>query len=83
MAEIYPAQGKEKEVAQRLLALADNPFDVRTSMDNGLAFIVGEELYAKYLAVDEVVETEPALSEDAQRRRPGRPRKAQPVKEGD
>lgn len=82
MAEIYPAHGKEKEVAQRLLALADDPMVVRTSYDNGLAFIVPDDLYAKYLAVDAVVEPEP-VSEDAQRRRPGRPRKAQPVKEGD
>jgi hypothetical protein len=82
MAEIYPAYGKEKEVAQRLLALADNVMDVRTSYDNGLAFIVPEDLYAKYLAVDAVVEPEP-VSEETQRRRPGRPRKVVPPKEGD
>lgn len=84
MAEIYPKHGQEKQVAQRLLALADNPMDVRTSYDNGLAFIVPEALYAKYLSVDEVVEPEP-VSEDVQRRRPGRPRKAvpAPAKEGD
>lgn len=81
MAEIYPKHGEEKQVAQRLLALADNVRDVKTSMDNGLAFIVPEYLYTKYLAVDEVVADEP--SEDTLRRRPGRPRKAQPVKEGD
>jgi len=82
MAEIYPAHGKEKEIAQRLLALADDPMVVRTSYDNGLAFIVPEDLYAKYLAVDAVVESEPA-SEEVQRRRPGRPRKVVPPKEGD
>lgn len=84
MAEIYPAHGQEKQTAQRLLALADNVNDVRTSMDNGLAFIVPEELYAKYLAVDAVVDEEPP-SEDTIRRRPGRPRKVvpAPAKEGD
>lgn len=84
MAEIYPKYGTEKEVAQRLLALADDPMQVRTSMDNGLAFIVPEDLYRKFLATDEVVEEEQP-SEDVQRRRPGRPRKAAPVpaKEGD
>lgn len=82
MAEIYPKHGEEKQVAQRLLALADDPMVVRTSYDNGLAFIVPEDLYAKYLAVDAVVD-EPEPSEETQRRRPGRPRKAQPVKEGD
>lgn len=82
MAEIYPKHGDEKRIAQRLLALADSPMDVRTSYDNGLAFIVPEDLYEKYLAVDAVVE-EAEPSEDVQRRRPGRPRKAQPAKEGD
>lgn len=82
MAEIYPAHGEEKKVAQRLLALADDVMQVRTSYDNGLAFIVPDDLYAKYLAVDEVVQESP-VSEETARRRPGRPRKAQPVKEGD
>lgn len=81
MAEIYPKHGEEKQVAQRLLALADNVNDVKTSMDNGLAFIVPEDLYQRYLDVDEVVEAEP--TEEMRRRRPGRPRKAVPVKEGD
>lgn len=83
MAEIYPKYGDEKRIAQRLLALADDPMQVRTSYDNGLAFIVPEELYAKYLAVDAVVDEQPEPDPDAQRRRPGRPRKAQPAKEGD
>lgn len=82
MAEIYPKYGQEKEVAQRLLALADDVMQVRTSYDNGLAFIVPEDLYAKYLAVDAVVD-EPEPSEEVQRRRPGRPRKVVPAKEGD
>lgn len=82
MAEIYPKHGEEKLIAQRLLALADNVMDVKTSYDNGLAFIVPEDLYDKYLAVDAVAD-EPEPSEEVQRRRPGRPRKAQPAKEGD
>lgn len=85
MAVIFPKHGEEAKVAQRLLALADNVHDVKTNTDSGLAFVVPEDLYEKYLAVDEVVEAEPqsAESDELVRRRPGRPRKAQPAKEGD
>lgn len=84
MAVIFPKHGEEAKVAQRLLALADNVHDVKTNTDSGLAFIVPDDLYEKYLAVDEVVEDEtPAASDELVRRRPGRPRKAQPAKEGD
>jgi hypothetical protein len=82
MAVIYPKFGQEKQIAQRLLALADNVWDVKTSTDNGFAFVVPEDLYEKYLAVDEVEESEP-VSDDQIKRRPGRPRKAVAAKEGD
>lgn len=84
MAVIFPKHGEEAKVAQRLLALADNVHDVKTNTDSGLAFIVPDDLYEKYLAVDEVAEEPiPANSDELVRRRPGRPRKAQPAKEGD
>lgn len=86
MAVIFPKYGQEKEVAQRLLALADNVFDVKTNSDNGLAFIVPEDLYQRYLAVDEVKEDEVGHTDpDQVKRRPGRPRKVLPEtpKEGD
>lgn len=85
MAVIYPKHGDEAKTAQRLLALADNVHDVKTNTDSGLAFIVPDELYEKYLAVDEAIEAEPEqpASDELVRRRPGRPRKIQPAKEGD
>ncbi len=83
MAVIFPKHGEEARVAQRLLALADNVHDVKTNTDSGLAFVVPDDLYERYLAVDEVVDEEPAASDELVRRRPGRPRKIQPAKEGD
>jgi hypothetical protein len=86
MAVVYPKYGEEAKVAQRLLALADNVQDVKTSTDNGLAFLVPEDLYERYLAVDAVVEDEAVPTDpDQVKRRPGRPRKVVPAapKEGD
>lgn len=86
MAVIYPKYGEESKIAQRLLALADNVNDVRTSTDAGLAFVVPEALYERYLAVDSVVEDAPVQTDPEQvKRRPGRPRKVLPEtpKEGD
>lgn len=82
MAVIVPKHGEEKQVAQRLLALTDNVFDVKTTTDNGLAFIVPEELYLKYLQVDEILDEEP-VDPDQVKRRPGRPRKVAVPKEGE
>lgn len=86
MAVIFPKFGEEKQVAQRLLALADNVFDVKTSTDNGLAFLVPEDLYERYLAVDSVIGEDDTPGDPEQvKRRPGRPRKVlpEPPKEGD
>lgn len=83
MAVIFPKQGQEKEVAQRLLALANDVNDVRTSMDEGLAFVVPDYLYQLYLNPTAPEDVASPLSEDQTRRRPGRPRKALPPKEGD
>ena len=82
---VYPKPGDEASVARTLLAMADDPSHVRTSTDNGLAFIVPEYLMDRYvnggIGVEE--EAEPVVSEEVQRRRPGRPRKIVPPKEGD
>jgi len=75
MAVIFPPYGKAPEIARTLLALADDVNDVRTNTDNGLAFVVGEELYERYLASFEVPDETPADVEQA-KRRPGRPRKS-------
>lgn len=88
MAIIYPRSGAERDVAIALLAMSDNPRDVQTNSDSGLAFVVPEYLYERYLNggvgpqetdPDENTPVAPELA----RRRPGRPRRAQPVKEGD
>lgn len=85
MAVVYPIPGREKETAQALLALADDPMVVRTSYEDRLAFVVPQELYERYINQDvRAPKEEPAaLSEDQVRRRPGRPRKTAPAKEGD
>lgn len=69
--EIVPAPGAEAEVAAALLAIARSPYEVQTSTDNGLTFVVPNyvaELYA------ESVQAPPNDNQDVPRRR-GRPRK--------
>lgn len=82
MAVIYAKYGQEATIARTLLALADDPADVRTNTDVGLAFVVSEELYERYLASFEVKPETPADVEQA-RRRPGRPRKSVPAAENE
>lgn len=82
MAMIFPKHGQEAAIASLLLSLADNPRDVATNSDSGLAFVVPDYLYQKYLSGG--VKDEPEqVTEEIVRRRPGRPRKVQPAKEGD
>lgn len=85
MAVIYPRHGEEASIARTLLAMADDAMDVKTNTDNGLAFIVPDYLHDRYVngGIGEEDDPAPALSEEVQRRRPGRPRKIQPPKEGD
>ena len=85
MAVIYPRHGEEGSVARTLLAMCDNVNDVRTNTDNGLVFVVPDYLYDRYVngGIGEEEEAEPVVSEEVQRRRPGRPRKVVPPKEGD
>lgn len=85
MAVVYPKPGDEGSVARTLLAMADDVQDVRTNTDNGFVFVVPDYLYDRYIngGTGEEEEAEPVVSEEVQRRRPGRPRKVQPPKEGD
>ena len=80
MAVIFPAYGKQGDIARTLLALADDPADVKTNTDNGFAFLVSEELYERYLnSLEPKQETPADVQKEA--RRPGRPRKAAPAAE--
>lgn len=85
MAVIFPKHGEEASIARTLLAMADDVNDVRTNTDNGLSFVVPDYLYERYVngGIGAEEEAEPVVSEEVQRRRPGRPRKAVPPKEGD
>lgn len=76
MAVVKPAMGKEKETAQLLLALANDPREVGTETNDGFAYVVPDWLHDKYV---EFLESEkvPRVSvadPTAERRRPGRPR---------
>lgn len=85
MAVIFPRHGEEASVARTLLAMADDVSDVRTNTDNGLSFVVPDYLHERYVngGIGAEEEVEPVVSEEVQRRRPGRPRKVVPPKEGD
>jgi hypothetical protein len=81
---VYPKPGEEAIVARQLLALADDVQHVRTSTDDGFAFLVPEYLLDRYVAAQADEDEQPTeVTPEQQRRRPGRPRKAQPVSEGD
>lgn len=47
---IYPGPGEEQRVARALLDLADSPYDVQTTVDDGLAFVVPLDLAARFEA---------------------------------
>ena len=85
MAVIYPKHGKEAETARTLLAMADDVQDVRTNTDNGFSFVVPDYLYERFVnGGTGTQESEPdEESPEIPRRRPGRPRKVVPAKEGD
>ena len=85
MAVIVPKHGEEASVARTLLAMADDVAHVLTNTDNGLVFVVPDYLHDRYVNGGTGKEEPPEapLSEEAQRRRPGRPRKVVPPKEGD
>jgi hypothetical protein len=89
MALVTPPQGEDPGVvAAVLLDLADDPSDVRTTMDGplGLAFVVPDplaqkwteiEVKAKNLKLEDEEEDHPA------KRGPGRPRKDIAASEGE
>lgn len=70
---LYPEAGTFAEVANKLLSVADRPRDVRTDASGpvALALVVSQELYQRYLALDEA----PSSPEEPKKRGPGRPRK--------
>jgi hypothetical protein len=74
MATVSPRIGKEKEVAQMLLALASDPRDVQTNTDDGFVFVIPEDVYQLYLDLTTDPDPGPQAGDQA-KRRPGRPRK--------
>lgn len=59
---IIPGDGESAaQVARDLLSLADSPYDVRTSTDDGLMFVVPEKLAEAYSVLHaEVRQEQPA-----------------------
>lgn len=69
---ITPEPGRQKEIGQQLLALADHPSQVQWVTYPETGFQIPLELFAKFDANGD----EPAaVEEDTPRRRRGRPRK--------
>lgn len=69
MAIVVPAPGELTAVAQRLLALADHPRDVRTT-GNGLEFDVPDELADRYHGTSS---SNPSVTTDEPDPAPARP----------
>lgn len=55
MGVIVPRKGEAKQVAKRLLELADDPNEVATTMDgpDGISFVVSDSLYQQYVGGDQ------------------------------
>lgn len=62
------------QVAADLLSLTDNPFEVQTNTDDGLSFIVPDELALKYMQVGAEITVDGGGTDQAPKRR-GRARK--------
>lgn len=78
MAVVTPPQGEDPGVvAAVLLDLADDPSDVKTTMDGplGLAFIVPDELAEKWAGIEAKAKSVKADEDQPAKRGPGRPRK--------
>lgn len=69
---ITPEPGRQKEIGQLLLALADNVRDVQWVTWPAAGFQVSTELFARF---DAVGKEEGDAEEEAPKRRRGRPRK--------
>ena len=70
---ITPEPGKQKEIGQRLLALAGSPRDVQWVTWPQAGYSIPLELFVKFDA-DDIEESE-KLADEQPRRRRGRPRK--------
>lgn len=75
MATVVPEKGQTREVAKKLLALAADPNDIKTTADgpDGVTFIVPDDLYDKYVDDGEQDPAENADDGTPTPRRRGRP----------
>lgn len=72
MAVVVPAPGALADTARALLALADNPRDVRT-VGNGLEFEVPDELADRYHSVTQDSSSNPSVTTETPDAAPARP----------
>ena len=75
MATVVPEKGQTREVAKKLLALTDDPNDIRTTADgpDGVTFIVPDDLYDKFMDDEEQAPAEVVDEEAPAPMRRGRP----------
>lgn len=82
MVTVYPEEGRFPEIARALLAVADHPNQVVSVSHPRAGFLVPEEVFERFEATRSEV-TEDLVGgipqEIPRRRRPGRPRKTEPV----
>lgn len=78
---ITPEPGRQAEIGQRLLALAEHPSQVRWVTWPRAGYSVPAELFHKFETDTDGADEEPTEQEPPKRR--GRPRKAQPVERTD
>lgn len=60
---VIPEPGKEESVARALLGVASSPYEVQTSTDAGVAFLVSDEVADAYEALYATPETEQPAAE--------------------
>lgn len=60
MAVIVPGKGESKQVAKRLLELAEDPNEVATTMEgpDSISFIIPDDLYDAYMDADDEASTD-------------------------
>lgn len=82
MVTVYPEEGEMGRIAKALLAVADHPYDVRTVSNPRMGFIVAEELFERFHALEQQAweaedesDTEPVREHETVPKRRGRPRK--------
>ena len=79
---ITPEPGRQKDIGKALLALTDNPADVRWVTWPTAGYQVSTDLYQLFTASQEPAE-ETAPAEEPPKRRRGRPRKEKPEADAD